>query len=190
MALTRTADAATEPVTLVEAKAHLRVTGIDDDTLIGTLITTARQFVENFTNRALITQTWEWRLDRFYPWTLIVPMAPLASVTSIQYVDGNGDTQTLALTEYTVDAKSDPARITPAYGKSWPATRYHINAVTITFTAGYGTASAVPSPIKQALLLVLAEMYERREAAIAGAPIIEIPLGVKALLMPYVVIEY
>ncbi len=190
MALTRTADAATEPVTLTEAKAHLRVTGTDDDTLIGTLITAARQYVENYLNRALITQTWEWRLDAFSPWTLIVPMAPLISVTSIQYVDGQGTTQTLAVTEYDVDAKSEPGRITPAYGKAWPAIRYQMNAVTITFSAGYGAASAVPSPIKQAILLVIGEMYAHREASMVAAPIIELPLGVKSLLLPYTVIEY
>ncbi len=190
MALTRTSDAATEPVTSTEAKTHLRVTGTDDDTLIGTLITAARQYVENYLNRSLITQTWEWRLDGFSPWTLIVPMAPLISVTSIQYVDGEGTTQTLASTEYTVDAKSEPGRITPAYGKSWPTTRYQMNAVTITFQAGYGAAAAVPSPIKQAVLLVIGEMYAHREASMVGAPIVELPLGVKALLMPYANIEY
>lgn len=190
MALIRTSDAATEPVTTAEAKTHLRVTGTDDDTYIGTLITAARQYVETFLNRALITQTWEWRLDGFSLWTLIVPMAPLISVTSIQYIDGEGTTQTLATTEYTVDAKSEPARIAPAYGKYWPATRYEMNAVTITFTAGYGAASAVPFQIKQAILLVIGHLYERREETITGTIIAEIPLGVQALLMPYVLIQY
>lgn len=190
MALTLNTAPAEEPVTLIEAKSHLRVTSTDDDTLITTLITVAREMAETFTNRVLITQTWEWRRDAFVPWTLEVPLAPLASVANIQYIDGNGDTQTLASTEYTVDANSEPGRITPAYGKFWPVTRYQINAVTITFVAGYGDAADVPTPIKQAILLIIGELYARREAAIAGAPIMEVPLGVKALLMPYALIEY
>src|SRR5688500_11691380 len=115
MALTRTAPPGTEPVTLDEAKAHLRVTTADDNTLITALIAAARQLVEDFTNRSLITQTWEWRLDAFPSWTLCVPQAPLVSVTSIQYVDPSGVTQVLANTEYLVDAQSQPGRITPAY---------------------------------------------------------------------------
>lgn len=190
MALTLTTVPGEEPITLAEAKSHLRVTTDDDNALLEALISAARQLVETHTNRALITQTWQWRLDTFPSWGLRIPHAPLVSVSSIQYVDGDGATQTLATTEYTVDAKSDPGRITPAYGKSWPNTRWQMNAVIITFVAGYGNAAAVPYQIKQAMLLVLGELYERREAAIAGTIINEVPLGVRALLMPYTLIEY
>lgn len=190
MALTRTIDATTEPISLAEAKVHLNVTTADDDALISTLILQARQYAENFTNRAFITQTWELRLDMFTPWTLTIPMSPLVSVSSIQYIDGSGVTQTLASSEYTVDAKSEPGRITPAYGKNWPVTRYEMNAVTITFIAGYGAAADVPAPIKAAIKLIVAEMYKEREATIAGTIIAEVPLGVKTFLMPYVVTEY
>lgn len=190
MALTLTVAPAEEPVTLAEAKAHLRVTDADSDTLITTLIKTARLMAEGFTNRAFVTQTWQWRLDGFFPWRISVPKGRLQSVSSIQYVDANGDTQTLASSDYSVDAKSDPGRIEPAYGKVWPTTRYQMNAVTITFVAGYGAASAVPEDIKHAMLLIIGELYERREEAIAGTIIGEVPLSSKRLLMPHTLIEF
>jgi uncharacterized phiE125 gp8 family phage protein len=117
-------------------------------------------------------------------------MAPLVSVTSIEYVDGAGATQILATTEYAViDAGSTtgPGRIVPAYGKSWPATRGMPNDVTIEFVAGYGAAADVPIQIQWAILLILGELYTRREAAIAGATIMQVPYNAEALMLPYVV---
>lgn len=189
MSLTLLADSpnSDEPISLDDAKAHLRVTTTDEDDLIWSLVIAAREYAENYTHRAFITRTWEWRRDDFGCWVLQAPLSPLRSVSSIQYVDGQGDTQTLATTEYQVDASSTPGRIQPAYGKAWPATRPQMNAVTVTFVAGYGDAVDVPQQVKQALLLIIGEYYARREHAIVGAPIFEVPFSAKALLMPYVV---
>ena len=151
-----------EPVTLAEAKAHLRVTASDDDTYITTLIILARQEVERFTNRRLITQTWDWRLDAFPLWFL-VPTPPLISVTSINYIDTDGNSQLLDSSIYDVDIFSAPARIMEAFGKSWTSTRTIINAVTVKFVCGYGDASDVPESLKQALFMILAHFYENRE---------------------------
>ncbi len=154
-----------EPVSLAEAKAQLREKTTDNDTEITSLIPRARQYVEDFTHRALITQTWELALDAFPAWAICVPKAPLASVTSIQYVDVDGNTQMLASSDYVVDTKSEPGRITPAYGKSWPATLDGVNAVTITFTAGYGNAAAVPKPIVEAIELQVEILHDRPDEA-------------------------
>ncbi len=178
-----------EPVTLAEAKDHLRVTTTDEDSLIESLISAAREIAESFTNRALVTQTWDWKFGAF-PACLEVPKAPLVSVTSLQYVDGNGDTQTLATTEYSVlnaASVTGPGRIVPAYGKAWPAVRGMPNDITVRFVAGYGAALAVPPQIRWALLLILGELYARRESALVGATIVEVPYSANALLMPFVV---
>jgi uncharacterized phiE125 gp8 family phage protein len=180
---------AAEPVTLSEAKDHLRVTEADEDSLITSLITAARDIAESFTNRAFVTQTWSWKLDTFRP-CLEVPKAPLVSVSSIQYVDGAGATQTLAASGYQVaDAASHtvPGRIVPAYGQAWPATRGMPNDITVQYVAGYGGASAVPPQIRWAILLILGELYARRESAIAGTIITKVPYSAEALLMPFVV---
>jgi len=129
-----------EPISLTAAKLHLRVDHTDDDVLIGDLIKSARDFVEDFTARRLIVRTEELTIDAF-PSNLIesieLPSAPLISVSSVKYYDIAGVEQTLATSIYTVDAKSEPGQIYIAYGQWWPATQAIPNAVRITYLAGY-----------------------------------------------------
>lgn len=198
-----------EPLTLDEAKTHLRVDAGDtsQDALISALIQAARESVESFTRRALVTQTWTMTLDRFPVRSAMVPSTsgasvyattsgqasgitgavirlpypPLQSVTSITYVDANGATQTLATAEYVVQTDTLPGQIALAYGKYWPTTRSQENAVTITYVAGYGAPSSVPARLRAAMLLILADLYERREATITGTIVAENP-AVQSLL--------
>lgn len=173
-----------EPVTLAEAKAHLRVTITNDDDLIDALIQAARVQAENYTGRAFVTQTWDLKLDAF-PEVIEVPLPPLISVSSVKYTDTDGVQQTLATSGYTVDTTAQPGRIVPAFDDDWPDTRGHINDVEVRFVAGYGAPAAVPAAIRQALLLILGELYERRENAIVGTTINPVPLSAEYLLAPY-----
>lgn len=191
MSLTLVTPPATEPVTATEAKLHLRVDHTTDDALITILIATARQMVEQITRRALITQTWDWKLDGF-PACFDIPKPPLVSVTSISYVDTAGASQTWASTNYIVDAPggptAQPGRIAPAYGVSYPSTRSIINSVTVRFVAGYGAASAVPEPLKQAVLLLIGHLYANRESVVItgrGSIVAEMPQTVEWLCWPY-----
>lgn len=161
-----------EPVTLAEQKLFMRVDHTVDNDLIDALITAARLEVENYTGRQLITATLVMRMDQF-PEEILMPKAPLQSVTSIAYKDTAGSSQTLtATTDYTVDIYRSPARIIPARNTTWPATYGDINDVTITFKAGYGDASLnVPGPLIQAVKMIAAHMYEHREQFLDGAPI-------------------
>lgn len=167
-----------EPITLSGAKAHLRIDGTDDDDLVTSLITAACRAFDGrdaWFGRALITQTWDLFLDdlpygsgslesSYAQPEICVPLPPLQSVTSITYVDLTGSPQVLDPSEYTVDAKSEPGRIFPAYGKSWPVARCAPNAVTVRFVAGYGAASAVPEDIKLWLKQAVAYFFENRGA--------------------------
>lgn len=184
MAVTVVNVPATEPISLVEAKAHLRIDAADEDTVIMSLITVARQVAENYTNRALITQTLELTLDGFPAdgGIIEVPRPRLQAVSTVTYADENGVTQTLAATEYQVDAKSEPGRIAPAFGKTWPSTRDQFNAATIRYTAGYGDATAVPEAIKASLKLLVAHLFENREPVNIGNIVNELPFAVEALL--------
>lgn len=189
MSIKRTTDAAAEPISTAEAKTHLRVTSSDDDTYIGTLIKVARKNVEQYLSRALITQTWTWKLDAF-PSEFEVPYAPLQSVTSIQYLDTGGSSQTLDSSVYTVDANSEPGRIVEAYSQSWPATRDVIDAVTVTYVAGYGDAgSDVPEPIRQAILILVSQWYENREP-VTPVDLREVPISVDYLLSSYRMVSF
>jgi uncharacterized phiE125 gp8 family phage protein len=161
---------AVEPISLAEAKAHLRVEVANDDELIDSLIAAVRQGVEE-RGYVLITQTWDLHLDRF-PGVIRIPRAPVQSIDSVSYVDTDGATQPLALSLYTADLTATPARIVPAYGESWPATRPVPKAVTVRFVAGYGngaTPDLVPERVLQAMKVDLAGLYYNRSAMLAGA---------------------
>ncbi len=154
-----------EPLTLEEAQLHLRVTDTSEDDLINALIKAARNAAETYTNRQLMPATWDLYLDRF-PCGMVpieLPRCPVATVGSITYLDSDGASQTWSSSDYSLDIYSEPARITLAYGESWPAARYVANNIRIRYTAGYATAALVPAPIKQAMLLMIESMYKQRE---------------------------
>jgi uncharacterized phiE125 gp8 family phage protein len=169
-----------EPVTLEEAKLHCRVDTDDDDDLIGSLITAAREYCEGFQNRAYVSQVWELWLDGFPATPFDIPKPPLLSIDSIKYYDT--DNTEYDFDDYYADTESTPGRLELNYLESWPSvTLRDINGVCITFTAGYGDADDVPQSVKQAILLLVGHWYENREQ---GSPteLKDIPLGVSSLL--------
>jgi len=179
---------AEEPISLEEVMAHCRIDALDDSSMLGTLITAARQEAEKITRRALVTQTWELVLDCF-PAEICLPLPVLQSVTTIKYIDTDGTEQTLLNTTYQVDTDSQPGRIIPAYGQIWPSTREQLNAVRIRYVAGYGLADAVPAAIKQWILIKVATLYEQREAVNVGNIVNTIPF-VDGLLDEYRVVTF
>jgi uncharacterized phiE125 gp8 family phage protein len=192
MALSLVAAPAIEPLTLLEAKAQCKVDSTDEDALIQTLIVAARGFVESFTHRALITQTWDLKLDAFPNWLapITLPMPPVQSVTSISYIDMAGATQTWSPSLYETDLPAGPnagyGRILPAYQQIYPVTRLVMNAVTVRFVAGYGALKDVPAEIKAAMKLLIGNWWFNREAGqIVRGSVEVLPFGVEALLWPF-----
>src|SRR5690606_14937668 len=184
-ALVRVAPPAEEPVTVVDAKLHLRVDAPDDDALITRLIATARQHVETFQGRSLVTQTWRLSLDRFPRGRVIyLPRPPLQSVQGITYVAPDGSQQALDASLYDVDAASEPGRVVLKAGQAWPEVADVPGAVQVEYTAGYGDAAAVPEAVKQAILLLVGHWYEHREQAVVGSSVSQLPFAVEALLSP------
>lgn len=184
--------AASLPVDLNMAKAHLKVDDADtaEEALITDLIESGRERLDGrdgVLNRALITQTWDWTLDRFprnRTHYLEVPLPPLQSITSITYTDSAGAAQTWGSSLYQVDTASEPARIQPAFNESWPSTRDELNAVTVRLIAGYGASPGfVPTPIRQAILFLVTDAYENRQTVVRGA-IKQMP-WVMRLVAPY-----
>lgn len=171
-----------EPVTLPELRAQCRIDVETEDALLASYALAARQYVEAVTGRALLTQTLELTLDDFPSEAIELPRAPVASITSISYLDTAGATQTVA--SHILDGRSLPPRLTPDYGATWPQTRATPGCVAIRFVAG---ESAAPEPLRQALLLLVAHWYENREDAVlmSGIATARIPHGVDALLAPY-----
>jgi len=187
MALKLITGPASEPITLAEAKEHIRVETdfTADDDLITNLIIAAREYCEGFQNIAYITQTWELVLDKFPVKDYIqLPRPPLQSVTSVKYKDYEGTETTLDASKYIVDTDNEPGNVVLAYNESWPSfTPYPTGAVRVRFVAGYGDEAAnVPQKVKQAIHLLMGHWYENREAVFTGTISKEIEFAVHALL--------
>ena len=161
------------PISLKEAKKHLRIEigQTEDDDYIDRKIASATEIAEQLLHRRLITQTWCYYLETWPAGdTIIMPFGKLQSVTSVKYKDENGDESTWSSDEYIVDIKTDPGEIVLGYNESFPDdTLYPSNAITIEFVCGYGAnGSNVPSMIRDAICLIVEDLYENRGTVIIG----------------------
>ena len=190
MGLSTVTPPATEPVTVVEAKSHCRIDVSEDDGLIAGYIVAAREWVENATHLRLVTQTLDMTIDDDWPCVLArgyyrqrieFPVKPVASVTSVTYVDENGATQTLNSSQYVVRTDGAVAFIEPAYNVTWPNVRRQSSAITVRFVAGQAD-SAVPNTLTQAIRLLTAHQHEQRQPVVVGTSVSELPLAIEALI--------
>lgn len=168
---------AVEPVTVAEAKLHLRVDNSDEDALIGALITAAREYGEHYTGCALAPATLEMSLDEFPADLIELDMPPVASITSIKYTDASGVEQTLDPSKYAFSAYGQARNVSLTYGNSWPVTRAIPDAVRIRYVTGYTTT---PKAARAAILLTIGHLYENRES-VGTNTAMELPLGARSL---------
>jgi len=167
------------------------------DPEITTLITTTRQWAEQETERALLTQTWKIYYVGFPSSNapIVLPKPPLQSVTHVKYYDSDDVLQTWASSNYTVLAPDGPqaprGQIAPVAGVSWPLLASYAtaprrtNAVEVQFVCGWTTAALVASPIKAAMKLMAAHLWTHREAVTdgpRGAAVSVVPLGIESLI--------
>lgn len=186
-----------EPVTLAEAKAHCHIDVSDEDDLVEALITAAREHAEDYCRRSFVRRTLEMRLDCF-PAVIRLPRGPVSSVTHVKYTDSGGSLATMDADDYQADLYSQPARILPAFGATWPVTKPGtVNSVLVEYVAGYApgagsptdVAENVPQAVKSAIKLIVAHLYENRELA-APVALTKLPLTVEHLLAPYEIRDY
>lgn len=188
----------TEPITLEEARLHLRVTPNSDsppthpdDSLIQALITASRQWCENYLRRALAPQMVEVILDCFPANEIQLPFSPILDIVSLTYIDPNGDQQTLDPALYVLDNEQEPGWVLPVINTVWPTTYEVINAVRVRYNVGYTIPSdspsiqPFPSTIRSAMLLLIGHWYENREAVIIGTIQSPLSFAVESLLLPY-----
>lgn len=159
-----------------------------DDTLLAALITAARELIEQYTNRALITQTWYyylqcWPLENY----IELPFGNLQSISAITYKDTDGSATTIDASEYIAETGSYLGRVVLAYGEGWPASSlYPSLPITVEYVCGYGaTAASVPGAIKIALMELVSYWYENRDIAQPGLTIDTMPTISSALLATY-----
>src|SRR5690606_1371817 len=184
---------AIQPVTLAEAKLHLRVDHNDEDTLIESLIRAATEHLDGWTGilgRYLVEQVWRQDHDRFAR-EMIIPLGPVIAVQSITWRDPAGQLNTVPSGCY--DLRTDEAgnviiRFDVDYVFS--TNLHESRAVAITFKAGHITnhgspaTSTVPDPLKVAILLLVGHWYQNREA-VNAAGMASLPFAVEALIAPY-----
>lgn len=181
--LTLVSETSTEPVSLSEAKTHLRMDDIDaDDTYITSLISAARAAAERETNRDILSRTWDYKMPAFPVDEFALPKAPVSSVTSIKYIDGGGVEQTVADSVYDAHLDATSPFIYLSYGKTWPSTREQADAVAVRFVTGY---SSTPEPIVAAIKMLVADLYQNRASAVTGTIVTPTLRSAQKLLAPY-----
>lgn len=200
-------DATVEPVSVAEAKAYLRIESgmTDHDTLIGSLISSARRVAEAVCHREIARKTWRLSLDRFPPFTSMQPfplpyverafatpwqgsalaiplLDPLVSVDTFTYRKSDGSTVTMvANTDYLVDSDKHPGVVVPPYNSSWPgADLWPSSAVKIEFKAGYLPAEC-PAEVKNGILMLVVQNYDAPEPFMDAKFAGELPFSVSAL---------
>jgi uncharacterized phiE125 gp8 family phage protein len=198
-----------EPVTLAEAKMHLRCTETAEDDLITSLIVAAREWVERYTGRALIDQTWRLTIEQTpvvsgdsvsgytagscigrFQWErvgeIMLRKAPVLAISSFVTVDAAGAETAVAADTYQLrEAHSRWPRLVALSGATWGTENFRI-----TFRAGFAdrtgspqqNADEVPARFKQAIYLIVGHLFENRESVLVGLTAAELPMGVKWLL--------
>ena len=176
-----------EPLTVAEAKQHLRVEHSDDDSIIENIIVTAREYVETYLDCTLMLTQYKMTLDMF-PLHIYLPKSPLSTVSgydavSLTYTTDTEATVTLPTSDYRVDSHAVPAVLRTHYGDSWPAHLADFNSIEVTFWAGYGsTSSAVPQRIRNAMLMLITHLYENRSSVQVGVVAHVVPDSMRMLL--------
>ena len=174
-----TSPPATEPVTLAEAKAHLRATHADDDVYISTLIKTARQSIEAQTGLGLISQGWSVFLDDWPDNGVIeLPLAPVLDIADIKVYGDDDTSAVIDPAHYYEDKVSRPARIILRWSRSWAKPGRVANGIEILLTIGF---TSVPEPLREAVLQLVGHWYETRGDKTAD----EKPFRIAQLIQPY-----
>ena len=174
-----------EPVTLAEVKEQLSIPDTIQDNVINRHIPSARRYAENYTQRSLLTQTWELALDAFSD-EIELYRQPVQSITSVKYIDTDGVEQTLSSPNYGLDDYSPRHWLIPAIDTEWPDTHEGSNMVKIRYVTGYGdAASDIPDDIRQAIFLTIGHWINFQPQAELGVSVTMVPRAVDHLLFPY-----
>lgn len=177
---------AIEPVALAEIKSQLRISGTSEDAELALYILSAREYIEELTGRALITQEWRLTLDQWPDgrrvfWdgveqgaighiegarafnAVLIPRYRLQSIEAIRVFDIDGNTAAVGLSDFVIDTEQEPGRLVLRSNATWPVALQSANAIEIDYKAGYGdTAADVPGALRLAILQMAASSYQHR----------------------------
>lgn len=182
-ALTLITGPGSEPVTLAEMKEYLYLVDGDQDSTINDCIGAAREQLEAFLDRSILSQTWELALDEFPEHCrrtpdaeILLPRPTISSITSVKYYDDDGTLQTWGASNYRLDAAAEPGRLTTAYGVSWPSTRAMTAAIQVRYVAAsWASAALVPRGIKMWIKARAAHHFAQRGQVVTGTIVADLP---------------
>lgn len=172
-----------QPITVEDAKSHLRLDGTDEDGLIRGYVEAATEYVENATDRQLITASYAYSFEAVpCDGRVPLPKSPLVSVESVTYIDTNGDEQTLPTSDYRVVTTRTPGHV---HVVNLPSSLYdREDAITINYTCGYGNPEDVPSLLVMAIKQLVGTWFNNREST-SERQLYEVPAGVDRILDNY-----
>ena len=184
MPTTQTVSPSTTPISVAEAKQHLRVDHDSDNNYIASLISVETKTAEQSLRKALMQQTRRLDVCEFPASEFVLDMPPLNAVTSLDYTATDGSTATVGSSVYDVDTASVPGRVLLAKDQTWPTPQEETHdAVRLTYTTGVSASSLVPVEYKHAIKLLVERWYEHR-GEVAQGNLKELPHSVDALLRP------
>jgi len=187
MALVPIAQPTVEPVTVDDLKAHLRVDGDDEATLVASLISAARVHLEQRLGLGFLTQSWTQIMDA-WPSTGCIRLAlnPLQNVDVVRVIADDEAVEVVAATAYVFDRSQSSARLAPRLGQCWPKPGRVLGGIEIDYTVGFGANPGdVPEPLRQAIRLLASHWFERRELVEVGRSVSPLPSTVEDLISPY-----
>ena len=193
-----------EPVTLQEVKEYLRIDDATDERVVRPFIESARRFCEEHTGRALMSQTLILYLDAFqdmdnplwegmrtgpylnyYKNYIVLPRAPVTSVTHIKTYDDSDTETTFSASNYYLDSAREPARVVLRTGETFPTALRVANAIEVKYVTGYSSQYSIPEPMKLGIMQHIAHLYEHRgdmyDASLPYPPML------RSLYAPYVI---
>ncbi|KPF47073.1 head-tail connector protein [Rhizobium sp. AAP43] len=171
---------------LEEVKRHLNVDHSDDDELVSAYIDAATAHFDGYSGilgRCLISQTW---VQKFHCWPACGMRLAFPDVQSVEiaYFDPQNVSQTLSASTYRLIEGASGSYVEWDQQFASPSIYDRADAISVTMVCGYGTSDTdVPASISIAAKMLVAHLYENREAA--GAALSETPFGVMALVSPY-----
>ena len=178
-----------EPISLLEVKRQVELAEdyTEHDSELQGMIQAARIYAEKATNRQICTATWDYYSDRF-PFGLdvmLLPLAPLQSITYVKYLDSAGTLTTWNSSNYVVTTSREPGYLSLVYGSVFPQTRFQRDAVNVRFVAGYGGQANVPQDLKLAMLRLVNHWFVNKSAVVVGSISKELEHSVDDILEKY-----
>lgn len=173
--------AAETVVSVADLKAHLNIDSADDDAYIGSLISAATDRLDGIRsplNVALVSQVWRQDFDRFCS-VMRLPLGPVSGIVEVGYLDEAHAAQVVAASNYYLMTDQVGPYVEFDDDYSFQSTSTRRAVVSITFTAGYADANAVPDTYKHMIRMTVAHWYENREAVVTDTSAMHLPLAVQ-----------